>query len=184
MFYFKEYYSIKIRGEVETDIKAKERTWIGFGFPECIDKKREKGLFCNSGQIVFGHNVRLGPGCRIDNEGQIRFGDNTCITATAKIICRKEIRIGNDCLVSWNCLLMDTDFHNVMCLNKKGNKDRKIVIENHVWICCNVMILKGTYIACDNVIAAGSILANETFGEKNSVITSDGYMKKNITWSK
>ena len=57
------------------------------------------------------------------------FGDKVAINANSDIVCRIGITIGDRALISWECLIMDTDFHSIYdknCLDKKLNDDKEI----------------------------------------------------------
>lgn len=99
----------------------------------------------------------------ISNSGNLTIGDNFNISANSKIVCRNSITIGRDCLLSWDCLLMDSDWHLIYneLSEEHINSDKAIVMENHIWVGCNTIILKGAEIPKDCVIAAGSIVSGK-----------------------
>ena len=132
----------------------------------------------------FGGKATLGQGTRIANKGILYFGDDFRITANSSVICYKSISFGKDCLVSWNCRFMDTDFHKIFDAQKqRTNQDSEIVVEDHVWIGSESLILKGTQIAKDNVVAANSILSGTKINENSVVVGSFGKaLKRNVTW--
>lgn len=89
----------------------------------------------------------------------LTFGEHFVMTAESKISCQTAISFGNNTLVSWECLIMDSDHHLVINRNDDTVKDNKIVIGNHVWVGCRCTILKGVAIsdgciigACSNVV--------------------------------
>ena len=45
--------------------------------------------------------------------GKLIFGDNSEITAESVIVFYKEIIFGENCLISWDNLIMDTDLHRI-----------------------------------------------------------------------
>lgn len=157
---------------------------IGFGRISIFDRKREKSIWNNRGAIYFLGNAHLGHGTRINNLGRIVFGERFGISANTTIDCNKEIVFGDDCLLSWDILIMDSDTHKVinMKTNKRINEDRSIYLGNHVWVGCRSTILKGSRISDNTVIAAGSVLA-DSVEENNVVIGSRGHIiKKDIDW--
>lgn len=139
----------------------------------------------NSGTMHFKGKCELGVGVRISNHGTLTLGDNTCITASTSVICKEEITLSDNVLVSWDCQIMDCDFHKIfdMDTNEQINKPKKIFIGNHCWICSGVKILKGVQIDPDNVIAANSLIT-KSIGVSNSIIGSGGkIIRSNINWS-
>lgn len=156
---------------------------IGFGHVGIVDNKICRSLWENSGEICFEGVANLGPGTRIVNSGKLTFGDEFCINAASNIICYKQISFGKDVLISWDCLIMDTDFHRLFSNESRQqiNIDRPVVIGNHVWIACKSTILKGSNLPDGSVIAAGSTICKNFIGS-NSVYTSLGKIKDDITW--
>lgn len=140
------------------------------------------------GTLVIKGKASIGRGSKISvgRDATLTLGDNFMSTGNSEIICQKEVTFGKDCLLSWDILIMDTDFHKV--LNKEGeiiNNPRPINIGNHVWIGCRNTILKGVYIADNNIISANSTIT-KTINESNSVIGGHGntatVLKKGIDW--
>lgn len=141
---------------------------IGCGDISIFDKKRSKAIWHNLGTIEFGGKCNIGHGCKIsvNKNGFLKIGSNFNVTAETSIITSKKISIGNNCLFSWDVLLMDTDFHKIKKNNIIVNCDKEIIIGNNVWIGCRSTILKGTKIPDNTVIAANTVLA------KNIITTS------------
>ena len=157
----------KLDGKVKISNPAIGGIKIGFGHVGIIDGKREKTIWQNCGTIRFVSHVRLDIGTRIvcSMDGVLSIGEDVQITGRSSVICYKEISIGNNCLISWDNLLMDTDFHKIYLLTdvckKKINNNDRILIGNHVWIGCRCMVLKGATIPDNSVISAGSIITRK-----------------------
>ena len=141
-----------------------------------------------SGTLVIKGKASIGRGSKISigSGATLTLGDNFAITGNSEVICQKEIVFGHDCLLSWDILIMDTDFHNI--LNQKGEKinvPKPIMIGNHVWIGCRNTILKGVKIGDNNVVSANSTIT-KTVTEENCVIGGHGksveVLKREIGW--
>jgi acetyltransferase-like isoleucine patch superfamily enzyme len=87
----------------------------------------------------------------------LKLGDNTFINSDCKIRCHKYIEIGNDCAISHNFTLMDSDKH---FLNG-DNHTKTVIIGNHVWIATGVTVLSGVNIGDGAVIAAGAVVTGD-----------------------
>ena len=115
------------------------------------------------------------------------------MTAESTIVCAKGIRFGDDCLLSWDILVMDTDEHPlynrhetarretrdsspVPCPevpspvsnkmeNERINPDKPIIVGNHVWIGCKCVLLKGAEVPDNTMVAAGTLLTSTFTGE-------------------
>lgn len=159
---------------------------VGFGHVGIVDARTQPSVWEVQGEVDFCGFARFGPGSRlvVGNGARARFGDGFLITAASSIIASKEVSFGDDCLVSWDCLFMDSDMHPI---SPKGrgpriNEDRPITIGNHVWIGCNSCVLKGSEIPDGCVIAAGSVLSGR-LKSKDSVYSGKTLLKEDIIWS-
>lgn len=75
----------------------------------------------------------------------------------------ESITIGNHVKIGGNCILIDTDSHNMDYLVRRGQYtdwgvSKPIVIEDDVFIGVNCIILKGVTIGARSIIAAGSVV--------------------------
>lgn len=103
-----------------------------------------------------GVRLSLGPGARIF------IGDNTYLADYAHVLSVKEVRIGKNCAISWHVLFMDTSSHPIAFGDEEPvTRIQPIVVEDHVWIGCRAVILKGV------TIGEGAVVAN------NAVVTHD-----------
>lgn len=84
----------------------------------------------------------------------LQLGNGSFINSDCKIRCHNLIKIGEDCAISHDFTIMDSDAH---YLNGKNNT-APIVIGNHVWIGTRVTILSGVTIGDGAVVAAGAIV--------------------------
>lgn len=141
-----------------------------------------------NGNLTFKGDASIGRGSKISvgKEAKLTLGKRFIITGRTEIVCHKEISFGNDCLLSWDILVMDTDFHRIF--NKLGeitNPSRSINIGNHVWIGCRATILKGVSIANNCVISANSTITKDILQE-NCVIGGNGKntftIKEEVNW--
>ena len=90
-------------------------------------------------------------------------------------------------MISWENLVMDTDFHKIKNIEKSDiiNISKEISIGNNVWIGCRNTILKGSIIMDNSVIGANS-LVNKEFKKENVLIAGNPakILKENIVWEK
>jgi acetyltransferase-like isoleucine patch superfamily enzyme len=142
-----------------------------------------------TGKLIINGNVWIGAGCRIFSHKSsiLTIGNNVKITGNSFIDCHKKIYLGNDCMISWNCQFIDSDYHKIIDNSSKQlNLNRNIIIENNVWIACNCIILKGTHIASGSIIAAGSVVSKNLNKEKciyGGVGKDFRILKEDIKWS-
>ena len=125
----------------------------------------------------------IGQGCIIDvAENATLILDDNVINKNTQIHCSGIITIFQGTRISFDCLIMDTDFHEVDYQGKK-EKENKITICHNCLIGAKVTILKSTFIAPNCVVAAGSVVRG-TFDKPNCLIAGNParVIKENITW--
>lgn len=173
--------NVSIVGEIRTGMIL-----IGIGDVGIFDERKQRSIWQVEGNIIFKGSASFGHGSRISvgKTGTIIVGDKFAITGASSIVCHKKISLGNRTTISWEVLLMDTDFHKIK--NEDGviiNPAREIIIEDDVWIGCRATILKGVKIESGNVVAAGSILTKSILG-KNQIIGGNPprIIKEKISW--
>lgn len=152
------------------------------------DRRFSRTMWEVTGELKINGKASFGRGCRISigKQAILEIGRSFCITGDTSIICQKKIHFGDDCLLSWDILIMDTDFHHIS--NKEGkiiNEPRPIEIGNHVWIGCRNTLLKGITIADHTIIAASSTITQSNY-QQNCVIGGHGkgmqILKKDVSW--
>jgi acetyltransferase-like isoleucine patch superfamily enzyme len=96
---------------------------------------------------------------------EIRIGNNSRIHGTC-IHAFKSIVIGEGCLIAANCQIIDGNGHDLSFpnvenrINTKGNS-HPVIIEDHVWIGMNSIILPGVTIGRGSVISASSVVVKD-----------------------
>ena len=95
---------------------------IGFGDVGHYDRKRSRGIWQVSGTVSFGGKASIGHGSKLSIRGDLTLGADFNMTAESTIVCAKSIRFGNDCLLSWDILVMDTDEHPLFGLGTSGHE--------------------------------------------------------------
>ena len=146
---------------------------------------RHDRTFLNvNGQLVFNGDYSIGKGCRFDigSNAKATFG-NGYVNPNTTFIIMHGITVGDNCVISWGCQFLDEDFHHLQYSNMSIKADNTIRIGSHVWIACNVLILKGTVIPDGCMIAAGSVV-NSVFSMKNALIGGNParIIRENIFW--
>lgn len=148
------------------------------------DKKGDRTVWQVDGLIkIRGKRIDIGRGSKLSIHGILSLGDHFTITGNTSIICRNNIVFGDDVLISWEVLVMDTDFHTIV--NNDGrvlNSDKPIEVSNHVWIGCRCTILKGVRIPPDVVIAAGSIMTGDIEEGRAIYASNQRLLREHINW--
>lgn len=163
------------------------RILIGFGNISEFDKKYERSIIKFNGNITFETPCKFGPGVRLISEynSNLYIGSNFINTAGLTISNRGTIIIGKDCLVSWKTWICDTDFHKIIDMKRNNQQQPNGVIKigNHVWICANSTILKGSIIGNDIIVASNSLVKG-LLDENNCIIAGSPAVikKREVCW--
>lgn len=180
-------YFKKLKGTIEIDAPVFfGMIKIGLGEVGIFDKKTSNTIWNLEGKITFKGRASIGHGSKIyvKKRGKLTFGENFTITAESSIIASNEIVFGTNCLMSWDCLIMDTDFHKIK--NEQGtilNNDAPIVFGNNIWIGCRSIVLKGSSIPNNCVIGANSFVSKKLESENCLYVGNPiKCVKENIKW--
>jgi len=177
------FYSLKGRVTLSDTFIRTGQIRIGFGYVGIFDKYRNRTILEVDGELIFNGSANIGHGSKLVIKGELNLGDNFLITAESSIICMEKITFGRDNLLSWNILIMDSDFHKIYENDKLINADQSIEFGDHNWIGCGCTILKGTKVLSNCVIGANSLL-NTRYNSTYSILAGNPArtIKNNITW--
>ncbi|MEW8506252.1 MAG: acyltransferase [Candidatus Thiodiazotropha sp.] len=111
--------------------------------------------------IKVGDHVRFWPNVKLScvgNRGhtaKLEIDERTSIGDRTEIHCAREVSIGKDVMISWDCVIMDRDYH---ATANNTETIKPVTIEDEVWIGCRSIILKGVKIERKAIVAAGSVV--------------------------
>lgn len=156
---------------------------IAYGF---VDPK-DRVLLNIKGSLVINGDVSIAKGCRFDigEKATCILNDGCFLSPDTKLIVMKKLVIGKGTAISWNCELLDTDFHTIQYQGKK-QKDDEIIIGDNVWLGSHVRLLKGAKIGHGSVVASGSLVTDD-FSAKEKVLLAGSpakIIKENVSWER
>ena len=138
-----------------------------------VDKKVR--IIHRNCDIKLGRKVNLHAGVKLSGLGNgVAVGDRTEIHAG------NSVKIGDGTLIAWDCCIMDRDYHK---FESETEVTRPVVIGKHVWIGCNVLIMKGVTVGDGAVIAAGSVVTKDVPAAALVGGNPARIIKENVTWS-
>ncbi len=154
----------------------------------------EKGvrLLKTNGKLNLGRKVNLHRYAKLSVYGNaygsdgiapvasLAIGDGTAIGDRTEIHCGNSISIGNNTVISWDCCIMDRDYHK---LESEYEITKPVTIGNNVWIGCNVIVLKGVNIGDGAVVAAGSVVTKDVPAGALVGGNPAKIIKENVNWS-
>lgn len=188
--YFKIFYSREIYQSDNTSIKGIKNIYssfplhIGTSYVGFINKKDITHLNIN-GKLILNSEYQIGKGCRIDigKNATVEIGAGGYINAFTKIIIMNGLKIGKKCVVSWDVQFLDEDFHSIKYENKI-DRNKEIIIKDHVWIGCGAKIYQGSVIPKGCVVASDSVVRG-VFEKDNCIIAGNPakIIKENIEWN-
>lgn len=149
-------------------------------------------VICNGAKLVIEDNCKLhNNAISLNIDSEVRIGEGTTFGQNARIRPgrNRRIVIGNDCMFSWDTVVLGHDGHLIYDIfkqhyinNTNGAIQTSIVIGNHVWIGGEVALLPGTHIG-DGCIVGYRSLVKSNF-QNNCVIAGSPakMVKRDVTW--
>lgn len=122
-------------------------------------------------KIFLGDNVSIYRSTigasKVYDKPVLRVGNNTSIGYGTTISVAKEVVIGDNCEISFNCLIMDSDDHPInpkkrlLQLPVEKEEVKPVRIGNNVWMGAYSAVLKGVSIGDNSVIAAHAVVTED-----------------------
>jgi acetyltransferase-like isoleucine patch superfamily enzyme len=131
-----------------------------------------KGTYLPKVKVTWPHQVQLGNNCQLEhgvyfhydgiyNKGPaICVGNNVFIGNQTEFNISDKISIGDNCLIAAGCRFVDHNHGTELntLIKKQFAPKKEIILEDDVWLGCNVVVLKGVCIGEGAIVAAGSIV--------------------------
>lgn len=158
---FRIYSKSRIRIRRSADLKLGGRIVIGHRSDEASVSAAPVNFYLGHHSATkIGHSVCFGNGSSIivKDKGRLTIGHSTYFTSDMHLEAENEIIIGSGCAISWGTTIIDSNHHKLIIEGKGAEIKGKVVIGDHVWIGCNVTILKDTHIGNNCMVAAGSVV--------------------------
>ena len=149
--------------------------------------RMERGvrIWKNNGEVICGskaflhRHVKLSAYGANGNKAKIVIGNNSYIGDRTEIHAGALVEIGNGCDISWDCNILDRDYHK---LNSDTETIKPVKICDNVWIGCGATILKGVTVGKGAVVAAGSVVTKDVPPGALVAGNPAKIIKENVTW--
>ena len=155
----------RMRGDLA---KARQALWARVRLWRCTEvgalTRLNGGVIVrNEGTLRLGRKVKLhGRPVAIElvalPGAELTIGDGTSINRGASICAQSSVRIGRNCGIGNDCLIFDTDFHEVDDRTRVPDA-APVTIGDDVWLAARCIVLKGVTIGDGAVVCAGSVVA-------------------------
>ncbi|MCM2680117.1 acyltransferase [Echinimonas agarilytica] len=174
-----------VKGSVSLPSDFTKRITLGFGDCSIFDKKVSRTIWNVTGDVVFLGSAKFGHGSKLSIDGKLIVGDNLNITAESSIVSSKSVSIGSNVLISWDVLIMDTDFHKIYTVgdSRQTNCPKPITIGDNCWIGCNTVLLKGTELPYMTIVGSSSVVSKK-FQETNCLVVGNpaNIVRRDVEW--
>lgn len=133
----------------------------------------------NSRIEVKGYfNFSYGADIQLFSGATLILGKGSFINSHCKIRCNDRIEIGDNCTISHDFTVMDSDFHRL----DGDNHTKPVRIEDHVWIGTRVTVLSGVTIGKGAVVAAGAVVTKDVPPGCLAGGVPAKVIRENVTW--
>jgi acetyltransferase-like isoleucine patch superfamily enzyme len=156
-------------GRLRADLaKVRQAAWARVRLWRCTEVGALTRL--NGGVVVRNEGtMRLGPRVKLHGKpvaielvalpgAELSIGEGTSVNRGASICAQSSIRIGRNCGIGNDCLIFDTDFHEVDDRTRVPDA-APVTIGDDVWLAARCIVLKGVTIGDGAVVCAGSVVA-------------------------
>jgi serine acetyltransferase len=173
---------VSLKGRVRLTAPARFATVrIGFGDAPGVDPNTPSVWDVRDrGEVVFGGPVRLGPGTGLVVGGTLELGAEVQLTGRTSIVAHKRVTIEDRAAIGWDCLIMDTDYHDI---NRAASAEA-VVIGAGAWVAVRATVLKGVRIAPGCIVAANSCVTRSV-EEPHSMVAGNParVVRHGVTWA-
>jgi acetyltransferase-like isoleucine patch superfamily enzyme len=134
-----------------------------------------------TGSIVKLDGATIGRGVNLSvgSGAKLAIGNKSYVNNGSQISAQNSITIGRDCAISFGVTIIDDDGHGIGLPPYSA----PIIIEDEVWIGCNVTILKGVTIGKGSVVAAGAVVTKSCPPHSLLAGVPARIIKQEIAWT-
>lgn len=117
----------------------------------------------------------------IAENGYVALGEGFTASHNLRIFATKEIIIGNDNMWSYDCVVLDSDVHE-LSYAKGGGRIKPVLFGNHIWMGARNVVLKGAEVPDGAMLGANQSLRKSYKGYVAPMIAGDEVIKEHIVW--
>jgi acetyltransferase-like isoleucine patch superfamily enzyme len=155
------------------------------GVNKVKNSKRETNFTLGRNASVCARgSFEILPGCTVKllENAELEFGSGY-MNYGATIVCAKRIFLGDEVIIARDVKIMDTDTHSILLqTGEVANPPQEVIIENHVWIGMNAIVLKGVHIGEGAVVAAGAVVTKDVPPHTLVAGNPARVIRENVIW--
>ena len=111
------------------------------------------------GRCIFWPHVKIEClGASPSRLALLEIGDFSTIGDRTEFHVAGRIIIGRNVRISWDCVIMDRNYHGV---GEENEVVRPVRIDDEAWLGCRVIVLPGVHIGQGAVIGAGAVVTKD-----------------------
>lgn len=132
--------------------------------------------FENNGKIIFNGKLTIGNASAISvgESGTLTFGSDVVVTCAMKLACYDRITFEDNVLVGWDCLFIDTDFHQLTSVPPRPYKAYgPIHVGHNTWVATGCKFYKNASVPPECVVGADTILHQPVDCPPKSLISNE-----------
>jgi carbonic anhydrase/acetyltransferase-like protein (isoleucine patch superfamily) len=128
--------------------------------------KEDSSLKINGDLLIGGGTtIHVGAGASLDIGGKRDADLYSAALLGSVISVQKNISIGYDCMITKGVTIIDSNFHFIAYDGLPVNSQTDVLIGDHVWVCPDSTILKGSVIGSGCIVGNKSLVSGQAFPE-------------------
>jgi len=156
--------------------------WCGNSLPSSITCSEGSTItVLGDFEIGPGVHITIGRGASLTIRGR-KNSTASGITCNSRIMVEKSVEIGADCIIAWDVLITDSDWHDI----KGSERAIPVSIGDNVWIAHGASITKGASVPSGCIVGAKSLITKAgKFQERSMIAGMPAVVKKtDVEWSR
>lgn len=114
-------------------------------------------LMMVNGKLIINGSSIIAPGVTVRiHEGCLSLGEHSFIGGGCKVLSNNNIAIGSNCILAFNCVVCDTDFHYMEHDGKIKNSCGNIILGDNCWIGNYTTIMRGAILPSHTTVGSKS----------------------------
>ena len=141
--------------------------------------RNAKILLHHGGCLFYGTTIE------VKNNALFEAGFFSVNTGSVFVITKKVL-FGEDVMLGRNIMIYDSDFHQILdAEGKQVNYPQEVIVEDHVWLTCNINVNKGVCIKEGSIVASQTVVGKDV--PEYALVAGHSFgtvVKNDMRWSR